>query len=75
MAKNTSKRTKQIKIFDMIFTINSFREEDIKNKWTVIVSYNDKHETYHDVVEDRVYAEEAAFGYFLDKHCHGGIFY
>jgi hypothetical protein len=67
------KQITRIYIFGYKFAITS--EEVKKGEWKVIVSLGALKETYTDYVEDRANAEQACFGYFLTKHCQGGIFW
>ena len=79
-----TKKKKLIKIFDNKFWIES--DPILKNDevigWNVSVWMGEKDEvknnsmeTYEDYTPDRMYAEEACFGYFLIEYCGGGIYW
>ena len=67
------KQTTTIYIFGYKFVITSELFGDCE--WVITVSLGNLKEKYTDYVENKAAAEQACFGYFLAKHCQGGIYW
>lgn len=76
-------KQKIIKVFDNSFIITStplLTTQKAQLGWTVVISFKRSSEvteieSYTEYIKDRIVAEEACLGYFLIKHCRGGIYW
>jgi len=70
-------KSRRFKLFGQIFKIKSSPlmspKKDRRVGWEVVVMMGKVREKYRDMVDDRLYAEDASFHYFISKHCKNPI--
>jgi len=66
-------KSRTFKIFGQVFKIKSSpilsEKKNRRLGWEVVVIMGKTREKYKDYVKDRLYATEASFHYFIEKHC------